>query len=264
MNLLVTAGNTQTLIDKVRCITNIFSGRTGSQIAAHAYDRGHNVTLLTSHPNVLNELPSLRPRTNPGFVVKAYQTFGDLEEFMASAILAGKFDAIIHAAAVNDYHVVGTYSQDCDEGSFIDVSAGKVKSTHQDLWIRLQPAPKLVDKIRDDWQFTGTLVKFKLEVNVTDAELLRIAERSRQHSDADFIVANTLEGMHQWAYLGFVDEGYVRVARTELAERLIRGLEEAIVNSSQVRSRHVQQVIQADTTIKQKLPSQVRVLLTAH
>lgn len=72
MNLLVTAGNTQTLIDKVRCITNIFSGRTGSQIASHAYDRGHNVTLLTSHPNVLNELPSQRPRVKPGFTVKAY------------------------------------------------------------------------------------------------------------------------------------------------------------------------------------------------
>lgn len=229
MNLLVTAGNTQALIDKVRCITNIFSGRTGSQIAAHAYDRGHTVTLLTSHPYVLNDLPSLRPRTKTGFVVKAYQTFDDLEELMASAILAGQFDAIIHAAAVNDYHVVGTYVRQNDDGSFIDVSAGKVKSTHQDLWIRLQPAPKLVDKIRTDWRFTGTLVKFKLEVGATDAELLCIAERSRQYSDADFMVANTLEGMHEWAYLSSAGKEYVRLARHELAERLIRGVEEAVV-----------------------------------
>jgi phosphopantothenate---cysteine ligase (CTP) len=227
MNLLVTAGNTQTLIDKVRCITNIFSGRTGSQIAAQAYDRGNTVTLLTSHPNILNELPSQRPRTKRGFVVKAYQTFDDLEQLMASTILSGQFDAIIHAAAVNDYHVVGTYSRDSEEGSFTDVSAGKVKSTHQDLWIRLQPAPKLVDKIRTDWCFTGTLVKFKLEVGATDAELLRIAECSRQHSDADYVVANTLEGMHDWVYLGSAGKKYVRVARTELAVSLIRMVEDS-------------------------------------
>lgn len=235
MNLLVTAGNTQTLIDKVRCITNIFSGRTGSQIAAHAYDRGHNVTLLTSHPNVLNELPTQRPRTEPEFFVKAYQTFDDLEQLMESTVLSGKFDAIIHAAAVNDYHVVGTYVRQNDDGSLIDVTSGKVKSTHQDLWIRLQPAPKLVDKIRSDWRFTGTLVKFKLEVGTTDAELLRIAERSRQHSDADFIIANTLEGMQEWAYLGSADRGYVHVARSKLAERLIGIVEEAQAATSRFR-----------------------------
>lgn len=83
------------------------------------------------------------------------------------------------------------------------------------------PPAKLVDKIRTDWSFSGTLVKYKLEVGATDAELLSIAERSRQVSDADFIVANTLEGMHEWAYLGSADKGYVHVVRSKLAERLI-------------------------------------------
>jgi phosphopantothenate---cysteine ligase (CTP) len=47
MNLLVTAGNTQTPIDRVRCITNIFTGRTGAQVALEAHRRGHAVTHLT-------------------------------------------------------------------------------------------------------------------------------------------------------------------------------------------------------------------------
>ena len=34
MNLLVTAGNTQAPIDRVRCVTNVFSGRTGAQVPA--------------------------------------------------------------------------------------------------------------------------------------------------------------------------------------------------------------------------------------
>jgi len=33
MRFLVSAGNTQTLIDRVRCLTNIFSGKTGGRIA---------------------------------------------------------------------------------------------------------------------------------------------------------------------------------------------------------------------------------------
>ena len=50
MNVLVTAGNTQAPIDRVRCVTNIFSGRTGAAIANAAWGRGHAVTLATSNP----------------------------------------------------------------------------------------------------------------------------------------------------------------------------------------------------------------------
>src|SRR5438034_5962598 len=46
MRILVTAGNTLVPIDRVRCITNIFTGRTGARIALHAQERGHDVTLL--------------------------------------------------------------------------------------------------------------------------------------------------------------------------------------------------------------------------
>ena len=44
MNLLITAGNTQTPIDRVRCITNIFTGRTGAQVALEAHRRGHGTS----------------------------------------------------------------------------------------------------------------------------------------------------------------------------------------------------------------------------
>ena len=63
-------------------------------------------------------------------------------------------------------------------------------------------APKLIDMVRSPWGFRGTLVKFKLEVGISDERLLEIAEKSRIHSQADFMVANTLEGASAWAYLG--------------------------------------------------------------
>lgn len=216
MRILVTAGNTQTPLDRVRCITNIFSGRTGATIALTARSRGHDVTLFTSHPDL-----SIGPSQTPPRI-QSYRTFEDLEQLMSSTIPNGQFDAIVHAAAVNDYHVAGMYIRDGEH--FRDVSAGKVKGSHAELWIRLTPAPKLVDKIRTDWHFTGTLVKFKLEVDKTDDELLQIAEQSRTHSGANLMVANTLEGMPAWAYVG-AGSNYVRVDRSALAGRILDAIE---------------------------------------
>ena len=65
----------------------------------------------------------------------------------------------------------------------------------------------------------------KLEVGVTNEELVRIAEASRVHSTADLIVANTLSGMHQSAFLGPIDGQYQRINREELAARLLEHLE---------------------------------------
>jgi phosphopantothenate-cysteine ligase/phosphopantothenoylcysteine decarboxylase/phosphopantothenate--cysteine ligase len=110
MKVLVTAGNTQTMIDNVRCITNVFSGRTGAQIAVEAFERGHAVTLLTSHPEVLGSLPCVRSRNSSGWQVLSYRTFEELERLMAEGITGGSYDAVIHAAAVSDYQLGEIYA----------------------------------------------------------------------------------------------------------------------------------------------------------
>jgi phosphopantothenoylcysteine synthetase/decarboxylase len=114
---------------------------------------------------------------------------------------------------------VGIFAQ--RDGQLEDVTAGKVKSHYPEVWFKLTPTPKLVDKVRTDWGFRGVLVKFKLEVGVSEAELLDIAERSRMQSGADLMSANTLEGRHDWAYIGAGAGGYRRVNRDELADGLL-------------------------------------------
>lgn len=223
MNILVTAGNTQAPLDRVRCVTNVFTGRTGAQIAARAHDRGHHVTLLTSHPDVLGVIPAARPRTGPGWRVVPYRTFDDLAVLMAAEVGGGGHDAVIHSAAVSDYLVAGVFTR--DGADFADATARKVKSTHPELWVKMTPAPKLVDRVRTDWGFRGLLVKFKLEVGPTEAELLDTAERSRAHSGADLMCANTFEGMHDWAVIGDGPGRYTRVPRPELADRLLDALD---------------------------------------
>lgn len=218
MRIFVTAGNTQVLIDRVRCITNIFTGRTGAAIALEAYRRGHHVTLATSHPEVIVEKNLDAAR----WQCRAYRTFDDLETLMAERITQAKQDAVVHCAAVSDYLCGGIYASAA--GTLLDRLAGKVKSDEPELWLRLVRAPKLVDKIRSDWHFHGILVKFKLEVGASEDELRASAEKSRQQSAADWMVANTLEGAADWALLGNGD-GYKKVTRAELAGRLLDVLE---------------------------------------
>lgn len=224
MNVLVTAGNTQTPIDQVRCLTNIFSGKTGARIAVAAVRRGHRVTLLTSHPEVVPELTAGAALPRDRWQVCSYRTFDDLAGLMEATIAGGGYDAVVHAAAVSDYALGGVYAKG-PGGEFTDVSAGKIKSHHPELWFRLVPTPKLVDQVRGPWGFKGTLVKFKLEVGLGDDELLAVAERSRVESRADFMVGNTLEGMNEFAYVGPVAGCYERVARTDLARRVVELIE---------------------------------------
>jgi phosphopantothenoylcysteine synthetase/decarboxylase len=239
MKILVTAGNTRVPIDRVRCITNIFTGKTGAAIAILAHKRGHDVTLLTSHPEALPGLNAIHGC--PSWALHVYRTFDELQSWMADAIVREQPDAVIHSAAVSDYHVAGVFSvapgsvfdprtatwqtTKNNPPTFRDRSAGKVKSDEPELWLRLVRTPKLIDLVRNEWRHAGLLVKFKLEVGVSQTVLEEIAERSRVQSAADWIVANTLEGAAEWAILGPVQGSYQRVARSELASRLLTILE---------------------------------------
>ena len=171
-----------------------------------------------------------------------YRTFDDLQNLTSELVVGGKLDAVIHCAAVSDYLAGGIYapgagthfhtesgrweSEDATGPALVDRAASKVKSDEPELWLRLVRAPKLIDCIRRDWGFRGLLVKFKLEAGIRDEQLLDIAERSRTHSEADLMVANTLEGAGAYAYLGPLDGQYQRVSRRELAERLLSALEQ--------------------------------------
>jgi phosphopantothenate-cysteine ligase/phosphopantothenoylcysteine decarboxylase/phosphopantothenate--cysteine ligase len=259
MHILVTAGNTPMPIDKVRCITNIFTGRTGTKIALEAKERGHEVTLLTCHPELVpssmktaeggkrhkEAVPedssdlSIPDAATSRWSLRSYRTFEELENEMEHAIRSGAVDAVIHCAAVSDYRAAGIYAlapgtqfRQADGRwtasgypALEDKSAGKVKSDEPELWLRLLRTPKLVDRLRRDWHFQGLLVKFKLEVGVEESQLLEIAEQSRRRSAADLMVANTLETMRQWAYIGPIGGKYQQVRRAELGSRLLEAVE---------------------------------------
>jgi phosphopantothenoylcysteine synthetase/decarboxylase len=241
MNILITAGNTQSPIDRVRCVTNVFTGRTGARIATSAWVRGHTVTLATSNADALPAIPPLPEGSEQRLSVYQYSTFDDLANLLQQFIRGTQYDAIIHTAAVSDYLVAGTYVP--ADRTFFNArsgewerrggppamlerdAAGKMRSTEPEMWVRMVRAPKLVDRFRPHWGFRGLLVKFKLEVGLADAALVDAAEAARKQSDADLMVANTLENAAHTAFLGPIDGQYERVPRRELPERLLLRLE---------------------------------------
>src|SRR5262245_15028262 len=160
MKILVTAGNTLVLIDRVRCLTNIFTGRTGASIARCAAGRGHEVTLLTSHPEAAGQAGG----DPANLTVVPYRTFEDLRSLMNEQVPRGGHDAVVHCAAVSDYLAGGVYapsegtrfsvddrrwrSDDPLGPALEDRTADKLKSDEPEVWLRLVRAPKLVDLVR--------------------------------------------------------------------------------------------------------------------
>lgn len=173
-NILITAGPTWVAIDKVRVLSNIASGRTGMAIASRAQKMGAKVTLLLGPGQIV---PDKELKKN--IRVLDFRYFDELYDLVKKEVKGKKYDIFIHSAAVSDYRPVKT-------------SPGKIKSNRQELTIKLKPAIKIVDQIKkiDPSIF---LVKFKLEIDKPDTQLINIAYKSMLHSNADLIVANTLQ-----------------------------------------------------------------------
>ncbi len=220
MNILVTAGSTCVQIDQVRVISNIFKGRTGIEIARVAASLGHKVTILTSHESGVTGQVFRDPRRiRNQITLRRFRTFDELAEQLEHEITSGEFDSVIHSAAVSDYRVASV--MDGEQPTAEVANDAKIGSNHGALWLKLVPTAKLVDKIRSPWGFKGQLVKFKLQVGITDEELIAIARKSRRDSEADIIVANCLEWAKEYAYIIGADDQAERVTRKTLPFALL-------------------------------------------
>ena len=170
MKVLITAGPVWAPIDTMRVITNIFGGALGFEITKEARRLGHDVTLLMGPGRV--QLP---PPTS-GLKIVRFKYFNDLLKAVKSELKNTRYDVMIHSAAVSDYVPVNVFK-------------GKIKSGSKHLILHLKPTIKIVNLIKNI-RPKIFLVKFKLEVNKKEKELLDAAYRSMKESRADLIVAN--------------------------------------------------------------------------
>lgn len=200
-HILITAGPTWVRIDPVRHIGNFSSGKTGLAIAAAAAERGAEVTLLLGPVQV-----STYGVENERLRIVPFVTFDELHALVRRELSTGRYDAMIHAAAVSDYRPISE-------------ATVKLPSGEDELVLRLRPTPKIVDEVKSLAPDT-LLVKFKLEVSRSVEELHAIARASAARSHADLVVANDLSEYHGAQHVAYILDSEQVLGRTETTAEL--------------------------------------------
>jgi phosphopantothenoylcysteine decarboxylase / phosphopantothenate---cysteine ligase len=137
--VLVTAGPTREPVDAVRVLTNRSSGRMGFAIAAAAWRRGADVTLIAGPAAVT-------PPAGPTLVRV------ETAEQMLAAVRAALADAdvLCMAAAVADFRPAHP-------------AAAKLKKGDAPASLPLEPAPDVLRSTRDDRRAGAVIIGFALE-----------------------------------------------------------------------------------------------------
>ena len=166
--VLMTVGPTIEQIDPIRAITNQSSGKTGITLASELISAGSKVTLIYGPGD--EKIPM-------GAKIIKVQSSKEMLNAVKGE-LRKKFDIVIMAAAVADY--VPTKPR-----------TSKIKSSKNELIIRLKKAPKIIDQIKK-LQKDVLLVGFKAETNISKSELIRLAQKKLKESSSDMIIANDI------------------------------------------------------------------------
>jgi phosphopantothenoylcysteine decarboxylase/phosphopantothenate--cysteine ligase len=177
--ILVTAGGTSESIDPVRVLTNVSTGETGVRVANALAEDGNEVTLLLAESSNFDAL------VGKGVRRERFRTFGDLDAKMREELKAGKYDIVIHAAAVSDYHIerIETESGETVPGTV------KIQSK-EPLVLRLAPNPKILDRVREYAGRKLKVISFKLATPASPGD---VADLSGYESD--LIVHNAVTGI---------------------------------------------------------------------
>lgn len=206
---MITAGPVWTPIDKVRVISNISTGATGSTIAIEAFKEGADVTLLLGPGCYYDKFLS---RKKPRFRLIRFRFFNELACLIKDELSKGCYDVVIHSAAVADFKVKRVFS-------------GKLDSKRKLLQIKLMPTVKLIDNIKR-LDRNAYLVIFKLKARGSYTALIRDAFRLMCRADADLVVANLIDDIKEDTHLAFVvdrDMNYVKVrTKKELAKEILK------------------------------------------
>ena len=218
MDVLVTAGGTSEPIDNVRSITNHSSGGLGKAIAESFLAAGHTVTYVTTKH-------ALRPTQQLDLSIKEIETTVELATTLEQLFAEKQFDAIVHAMAVSDFttetaqteeQFIDSFAQQLSEQTLpktkealvtivqntlnqiadIPQTATKISSDTDRLLIFLKKNPKVIQMIRDKQPQT-VLVGFKLLVDVSQEELVQVAQAALVKNRCDFVLANDLMNVHE-------------------------------------------------------------------
>jgi len=167
VNVLITSGPTQEMIDPVRFISNGSSGKTGYAIAIEARQRGASVTVVSG--------PTQLPAPT-GIELLSVESARQMEDAVAACY--GAADVVIATAAVSDFRPA-------------DVSDSKVKKESASLTLALVRNPDILAGLgaRKDGRL---LVGFAAETD----DVIAHAKAKLESKNLDVVVANDVSEGH--------------------------------------------------------------------
>jgi phosphopantothenoylcysteine decarboxylase/phosphopantothenate--cysteine ligase len=136
--IVVSAGGTREPIDPVRFIGNRSTGRMGVAIAEAALDRGARVTVVAANVDV--------PVPEAAHSIRV-ETTTELRSAVLEAVLAGRADALVMAAAVADFRPAAPADQKLVRGAAMTIALQPTEDVLAEVAARsasLDPRPLLV------------------------------------------------------------------------------------------------------------------------
>lgn len=167
--VIITAGACYEMIDDVRAITNLSSGKMGLALAFAYYLRGFDVTLISSAQNL--------PKSMENLEFLSFKNSADLLEILKNKKLA-KDDLLVMAAAISDY----IPSQK---------AKGKIKKSGANLNLELKENIDILSSLKE---LKCKKIGFKMEMDEQSA--LSSAKNMLENKALDAVCLNVLKAQN--------------------------------------------------------------------
>ena len=166
---IITAGACYEMIDDVRAITNLSSGKMGLALAFAYYLRGFDVTLISSAQNL--------PKSMENLEFLSFKSSADLLEILKNKKLA-KDDLLVMAAAISDY--IPTKK-----------AKGKIKKSGANLNLELKENIDILSSLKE---LKCKKIGFKMEMDEQSA--LSSAKNMLENKALDAVCLNVLKAQN--------------------------------------------------------------------
>ena len=167
--VIITAGACYEMIDDVRAITNLSSGKMGLALAFAYYLRGFDVTLISSAQNL--------PKSMENLEFLSFKSSADLLEILKNKKLT-KDDLLVMAAAISDY----IPSQK---------AKGKIKKSGANLNLELKENIDILSSLKE---LKCKKIGFKMEMDEQSA--LSSAKNMLKNKALDAVCLNVLKAQN--------------------------------------------------------------------
>ena len=167
--VIITAGACYEMIDDVRAITNLSSGKMGLALAFAYYLRGFDVTLISSAQNL--------PKSMENLEFLSFKSSADLLEILKNKKLA-KDDLLVMAAAISDYIPAKK-------------AKGKIKKSGANLNLELKENIDILSSLKE---LKCKKIGFKMEMDEQNA--LSSAKNMLENKALDAVCLNVLKAQN--------------------------------------------------------------------